>query len=372
MSTIQITATTPQPPLQVEDGDVVTFRGWYTNSFVASDGVTPVEGGNGLTGFYYEETCSLNDDGFPVIPALDIQPTTGSNPTAGFLGALFVNGAFNRMIFGQPAATAGWQIPTSPSVTTFGALALYNAAVQLLYPPVTYATYEQVLLAIQEFAGNFQYAAVGINGITSLSAAPVVASEPIALSPTDPTVVFGSIDAVGVVPRSDDLNSLIASQITDDGIDVSIQTLNIVQAGDYQALQNGSFFSVNDSLTEDGGRTVFQAGGDSGAVYAGVTADCSSGIGEVNVQSTGITNLYGANQVTIIGDGKSEQNGTQVIVNDPTRMVIQTAANQIPNDPSIGSEQICFYLDEDNDKLKARIRLSDGSYATWEGTFTRD
>ena len=330
MATVIITATTPQPPLQVQDGDTVEFRGWYTNSFVAADGVTPVEGGNGQSGFYYSYDCTINEAGNVVIPEIEVQPTTGSNPTAGFFGAIFVNGAFERMIFGVPQATAGWQIPTSPTTTTFGALALYNAAVQLLYPPMTYATYEQVLLAIQEFAGNFLYAAVGINGIGQPSVAPDVASEPIFWGVNDPAVgdLHGTLTE-GVVPRASAEKTLIDSQIADDGTDVSIQTLNKFQAGDYQALQNGSYVSVDDTF----GRANLFAGSDGANEYAGVSCACDTGVGKVYVQSTGITHLYGAEQVTTIGDGQGEGNSTQLIVDDPNQLIKLT--NLPTSDPAV-------------------------------------
>lgn len=334
MATITITQTTPQPPLQVEAGDGVTFRGWYTNDFVASDGVTPVAGGDGQSGFYYEETCSIDSDGFVVIPALSIQPTTGSNPTAGFFGALFVNGAFAQMIFGYPQATAGWQIPTSPTTTTFGALALYNAAVQLLYPPVTYATYQQVLQAIAEFAGDFLYAAVGIAGITQLSWAPESASTPIALGANDPRVgdLLGSLTA-GVIPKATGTKTLANSQIADDGIDVSVQTLNNFQAGDYQDLQNGSYINVNDGL---GRANLFAGGGtelEPASQYSGVAATANDTSATIYIQSTDRNHLVGSSDgITKVGD-TGENNGTMIKVDDAAQQISLT--NLPISDPAV-------------------------------------
>jgi len=283
MSLVTITQTTPQPPLQIQEGDVVTFRAWYTNSFVASDGLTPVEGGDGQSGFYYEETCTINDDGFPVIPALEVQPTTESNPTAGFFGALFVNGAFNRMVFGNTNASAGWQIPTSPTTTTFGLLALYNAAVQLLYPPLTFPTFEQVRELISMLAGNQQFAAVGIAGITELDTAPDDPNRPIAVGVN--SGVFGNLNGtltLFAVPRASSDRSLTDGLATDDGTDWGVQTLNYVQLGDYQDNQNSSFISVNDNF----GQANIFSGSDAGAQYAGLNAACGAGSAQIYIQST--------------------------------------------------------------------------------------
>src|SRR5690348_1176309 len=53
---ITISATTPQPPIQVT-GNSLILRAWYTNEFIAGDGVTPVLGWNGTPeGFFYEIT----------------------------------------------------------------------------------------------------------------------------------------------------------------------------------------------------------------------------------------------------------------------------------------------------------------------------
>lgn len=314
---ITITQTTPQPPLQVQDSDIVTFRGWYTNSFVASDGVTPVEGGNGQTGFYYEETCSINDDGFVVIPALSVQPTTGSNPTAGFFGQLFINGSPSQMVFGVPQATAGWQIPTSPTTTTFGALALYNAAVQLLYPPNTYAPYEQVLLAIQEFAGNFLFAAVGIAGITQLSFAPDSPSVPIALSENDPRVNANLSE--NTVPRVGANDVLVDGLPIDDGVDWSIQTENYVQLGDYALNNGGTRFVINDTF----GTFQLLAGSAAGAGYAGVIATASGVVpASVQVQATGYSYLVNTAQgVLVLGDGLNANNGTRITIDDVNELI---------------------------------------------------
>lgn len=332
MSTVTITAIIPQPPLQVQDGDTVTFRGWYTNSFVGADGVTPVEGGNGQRGFFYEYDCSINDDGNVVIPAIEIQPTTESNPSAGFFGALFINGSFAQTIIGNPQATAGWQIPTIYGPTmNFGQLALYNAAVQLLFASNSFFTQNQTIQEIQLLAGQFLYAAVGINGIGQPSVPPAVASEPIFFGVNDPAVgnLHGTF-TTGAVPRASGTHDLIASQITDDGTDVGIQCVNEVQMGDYQDLQNGSYIEVDDTA---GRANLFAGAGPAQSQYAGVAAVCGVGQAQIFIQATGYTYLFGENGIVVLGDGTGDNNGTMITIDDVAQLI--KLANIPTSDPAV-------------------------------------
>lgn len=370
---VQISSFTPQPSIQVAADAVITRRAWYSASFIAGDAITPVYGNNsnGQQGPYYEDTCSLNDDGEVVVPALDVQATTDSNPTATLTMQLYINGAPGQVLMPNTTASGGWQIPSLyGAVVSFDQIARYNAAMLLLFMPNSYFTASQTVQEIQRLAGNFAYAAVGVNGIGQPSVAPAVASAPIFWGVNDPAVgdIRGSLTRFRT-PRANGEKDIVDGLPVDDGTNFNVQTLGQVGLGDLDpdtSGGNGTFVSVNDSITEDGGRASLQAGGSDQVEYAGVSADCSLGSGEINVQSTGITHLYGANQVTKLGDGKDEQQGTKVIINDPTRMVVQSVANQVPNDPSIDNEQACFYLDEDASKMMVRVRLSDGTLKTGE------
>ena len=182
---VTISQTTPSPPIQVA-GDDIELRVWYTQNFVAGDGVTPVEGGTGQNGFYYSITCTKNGSDQVVIPAFTIQATTESNPTANFFGQLWVNGAPGQVIFG---GASGWQLPTLFGATiNYGQLALYNRVKRLLYPPATYPTFQQVIELINLYAGPQNYAGLNILGSTELSVAPVLASKPIAVGDNDTRV----------------------------------------------------------------------------------------------------------------------------------------------------------------------------------------
>jgi len=116
MATVTISETIPQPAIQWASGSTPVLRGWYSISFIAGDGTTPVEAGNGQTGtgFYYEIDCSINGSGYVVIPAFTIQTTTdGNSPLSLFTGQLFDNGAPREIIFGFQNAAQGWSIPAT-------------------------------------------------------------------------------------------------------------------------------------------------------------------------------------------------------------------------------------------------------------------
>jgi hypothetical protein len=158
---------------------------------VAGDGVTPVVGGNGKTGFYDLIDCSVNGSGFLVIPAFDVQATTESNPTAGFFGQLYVDGAARTIIFGGQAQS-GWAIPvTYGSVISYDELATYNRAKRLVFPPETYFTADQTIEEIRRLAGDLAYAGVGVLGRTQLSTAPDDPVHPIAVGDNDPRLLSG-------------------------------------------------------------------------------------------------------------------------------------------------------------------------------------
>lgn len=317
---IQISQTTPQPALQVPTGTSIHLRAWYTNSFVAGDGVTPVQGGNGQDGFFYDIECSVNGDGFVVIPAFDVQETTESNPTAGFFGQLFIDGSPGQVIFGYPQATAGWQIPTVyGSVVSFDQLARYNAAVQLLYPPITFPTFVEMIAEIRRIAGDFDYAAVGVNGIGQPSVAPDDPTAPIFFGANDPAVgdIRGTL-STNTVPRTSGLKTLADGLASDDGTDWAVETENYVQFGDFNQNSGGTQFAINDTFA------LFRlfAARTAGAEYAGVVANAASGDASVEVQATGYSYLKNtAKGIVAFGDGANGNNGTRMIIDDVAELI---------------------------------------------------
>lgn len=317
--TVQISQTTLNPPLQVADSDEVFLRAWYTNNFVAGDGVTGVQGGNGQSGFYYSIACSRNGQGNVVIPAFDVQETTLSNPTAGFFGQLFINGSPSRMVFGTPEATAGWQIPTAyGSVVGFDELARYNATVQILYAPNTFFTANQTIAEIQRLAAGVQtYAGVGILGLTQLSFAPDSPSAPIALGENDPRVNTDLTE--NTVPRVGPDNTLLDGLPTDDGTDWEIQTENYVRFGDFALNEGGTRFILNDTFAT----AQLLAARDAGASYAGVVASAlGADPASVQVQATGYVYLINTAQgVLVLGDGAGVNNGTRIVIDDVSELI---------------------------------------------------
>jgi hypothetical protein len=329
---IQISQTILQPPLNISASDDIRLRGWYTNSFIAGDGVTSVQGGNGREGFFYDITCSLNGSGFVIIPAFNVQETTLSNPSAGFFGQLFINGSPGQMVFGYPQATAGWQIPTIyGDVVSFDQLARYNAAVQLLWPPPTFLTADQTVAEIQRIAGQFDYAAVGVNGIGQPSVPPDDPVAPIFFGANDPAVgdIHGAL-TTNTVPRASAEKTLADGLATDDGTDWGVQTVNYVQLGDYGAAVGGTKLTINDTFS------LFQllAARAAGAEYAGVVANAASGAPSVEVQATGYSYLKNTVQgVVKIGDAGGDNNSTTVTVDDVQQLILLT--NVPTSDPHV-------------------------------------
>lgn len=181
MPQTQISQTSFQPTL-IGLGDAPFIRFWYSQNFIASDGVTPVIAGNGQTSFFKDVVCSIVDNRL-VMPATDLWATTTGTPaTSLFFGQLYSEeGAPRDMLFGGSPAASGWQLPTVyGAVITYGELATYNRAAYLLSAPSTYFTADQTIAEIRRLAGDFMYAAVGVNGITALSVAPVSAADPVA------------------------------------------------------------------------------------------------------------------------------------------------------------------------------------------------
>jgi hypothetical protein len=106
------------------------------------------------------------------MPATDLWATTDGSPAISrFFGQLYSeSGAPSVMLFGQ---NGGWQLPTVyGAVVSYDELATYNLAAYLLYAPSSYFTADQTIAEIRRLAGNFLYAAVGVNGISQPDVAP--------------------------------------------------------------------------------------------------------------------------------------------------------------------------------------------------------
>jgi hypothetical protein len=209
VSIVTIEQYATQPSVQLSDDDVLEVRGWYNRSFIAGDGVTPVEANvsNGALGPYYSITPTLNGSGYLVVPAHDVQATTLSNPTAGYTEQLWVNGTYVVTLMPNTQASTGWQIPTTYGTTiAFDEIATYNRARRLVYPPNTYFTADETIAEIRRLADDQAYAAVGVNGITSIDVAPEVASLPISVGANS----YASTDHRGIasIYPDPDVNSV--------------------------------------------------------------------------------------------------------------------------------------------------------------------
>lgn len=259
---IQISATTPNPPIRYL-GSQPHLRGYYSNRYIAGDGATVVEPGNGLNGFYYDIACSVNGDDNLVIPAFEIQSTTDGNlPTSRFTGRLFdQSGGPQEIIFG---GNIGWQITTLyGGNVTYADLFRYNQAARLLNPPSSYYTQEQVVREILALAGQFDYARVGHAGITEMRDAPDLASRPKAIGANSfATTLFAGIAEIEPAPddplrpRAVGINSSllvnggalvrgIATLVSVDGLS-SVDVAGVTQVTEDSPIR---VFSLDDSVS---------------------------------------------------------------------------------------------------------------------------
>src|SRR5438128_2544375 len=126
MAAITILQTATTPTIHIGSGDP-HIRGFYSERFLDSDGVTVVMPGNGQDEFYIDVQCSIDGNGDLIIPQFTIRTTNGvDNPNSRFTGQLYVDNAPQQIIFGF-AAGPGWAIPEqfAPS-TTWDQLDVYN------------------------------------------------------------------------------------------------------------------------------------------------------------------------------------------------------------------------------------------------------
>lgn len=139
-----------------------------------------------------------------------------------------------------------------------------------------------------------------------------------------------------IVPRSNGTN-LIASNITDDGVSLSVTIVNI--GGD----------EVDFTLSPDS--------------FALLTSGVN---GNTQIQmGSGAVSLLGANGAAFFG-----LNGnTGTIVATGTNGVIQSAPASTPA-ANLSNGQISFYLDESGHKLKVAVKYSNGTTKTGEIALT--
>lgn len=269
MSLVTISQYTIQPSQQLSASDVLEIRGFYTRSFVAADGVTPIEGNfsNGQSGPYYSITPTLNGSGDLVVPNHDVQPTTESNPTGNYIEQLWVNGAFVQTILPNNNVTTGWQIPTTyGSVVAYDEIATYNRAKRLVYPPQTYFTADQTIAEIQRIAGDQRYATTLLPGIAKSSVDVAPASDVTFVETTDPRVqIPGSNGDVPIKSGS----GWAASHLNQSGINLTGEYTNVgddgsitLNTGTFKAGPIGGSMSAGAYLTVDGTQMAWGPDGD--------------------------------------------------------------------------------------------------------------
>jgi hypothetical protein len=260
---ITIIATTPSPPIRYP-GTQPHLRGYYSSRFIAGDTVTPVEQGNGQTGFYYDIPCTVNGSGNLVIPAFQIQATEDGNlPTSRFTGRLYdQTGAPREVIFGGADSNAGWRIPTlMGNIVSWADLARYNAAYTLLNAAPTYATYAQVVELINLLVGRALASASGPGYLTA------------GLATTIPAVLTTSSTAIIAIAASDTItgNLRIENRVT--GVSFDVVSDNGADSGLFYWFVFGTFSTVSPAIGYSG------YSGFSGSAGPGVIAWPYSGDG---------------------------------------------------------------------------------------------
>ncbi len=173
MSEIVILQTIPEPPLHVS-GDSLVLRGFYSQRYLDSDGVTAVMPGNGISGFYYTVTCTTDGDGNLVIPEHTIHTTDDGVDiiTSLYVGQLFIDDVADVIIFGNPTG-GGWIIPASLGAsTTWDQLDVFNqGAYQLGSTYPFYLTAAATVALIQSIPkGDSGYSGYsGVSGFSGVS-----------------------------------------------------------------------------------------------------------------------------------------------------------------------------------------------------------
>lgn len=238
VSIVTVEQYTTNPSVQLQSGDLLEVRGWYSRDFIAGDGVTPVFSSPtvGAEGSYYSITPTLSGGGYLIVPAHDIQATTLSNPTASYFEQLWVNGSPSILLMPNTQGATGWQIPTTYGTTiAFDEIATYNRAKRLVYPPNTYFTADETIAEIRRLAGDFMYAAVGVNGITSMATAPVLASLPIAVGDNDPrlgsyinVLTYGAVGNDSTDNTTAFTNAQTAAAVTGAALYIPVGTFRVV------------------------------------------------------------------------------------------------------------------------------------------------
>lgn len=300
---ITVSAFVPNPPIQYP-GENPHVRGWYSNDFVADDQVTPILGGNGQTGFYYDTLCTFDEDHNLVVPSFIIQSTTGVSPTGRFFLQLFDdNGSPLNMLMG---AASGWAIPTQyGSTVNFYQLALYNAALFLYTAPNNVFTQDQTISLIRSMIATLELATDTEAGVVFLSVPADDDSFPVVWGANDP---------------------LVRNATELQGVDISDT-----------APSDGQFLSYNDATGEWEPST---AGFGSGNV---VSNEVSSVDGELALMSgTGGHNIKKADQtgVAVLNSGVL---GTEEIITREVPAGVIDGANPtftLANTPVAGSESV--------------------------------
>lgn len=247
-------------------GSSCVLRIWYSRSFIDSDG-TAVNGG---PGFYKSITCTISSGVVTVPSTVDALFTTldAEDPhpqTIAVRARFYIRNntqAADWVFSGNGTSDSGWVIynPDPLTSVTYEQLALYNQSFYIVNPNQDFWTSQQVIEYVNTQFGQNANASDVIKGITKLSVAPTLSTNPIAVGKNDyATTSNNGIARASVAPVSS-----IAPIFTGTN-DRRMQEMYNVTATAIGANGNGVFdnVSVLDTLVN----TTMQITGAGGDVY---------------------------------------------------------------------------------------------------------
>lgn len=372
-----------QPLANLRDGPA-ELRWWYSRSFLDSDG-TQVNWGTGTTGFWVTTPCSIAD-GLVTVDQDTLLWTTDDAqdpaPASIFVsvGLFTVRGQLVQQF--TITGKAQFVVPSSLSpTTTWENFSAYNSAVQLANPPVVFYTAAQTDALVDRAFD--EHPATDVNLGTVLLTVPAdIPATPVVWGANDPLVrdatKIQGVDVVDTPPL--DTQVLVYNQANNQyepgnqGAGSGNVTSNEVVSVDGEvALFSGTGGKTIDRATQTGVAVLASgvlSAQDRGDVLV-TTEDVA--IGDYNDVTNGMQVLIANSDVTryvAAGDWDGLGNSTYVFIDDLHSQISQAVHNTAPNDTFIFNGTMAFYLDQAANKLKVRVRYSDGTFKTGEIALT--
>lgn len=312
LDAFQVYPTTPlvEPP-------ALTLRLSYNIDFLDVNNL-PVLGAS--KNFYIEFPCSIAA-GIITVAATDIFTTLDANvqnPQSINCTARFFSGNSGKdYLFSQ------WVIPSEAEypggVITFAQLTIYNTGANTLAnPPATYLTEAGTLAYFNTILPASTDASAVVKGVTKLSIAPAVASDPIAYGANDPAVATSTTVSTNrsIAGSAATSNSTNISTADSKAVSDSVVTSSLTTTTNSKVTSSSLNISVADSKGASAG--VGASTADSKAVSDSIltsTAD-SKGVSAGLAGSTADSKAVSGSILTSTADSKGVSAGTRASTAD--------------------------------------------------------